>query len=109
MASPPTAEAYYRSLTQWRAPALALREICLDAGLTETLKWSSPCYATVAGGNVALLAIRKADCGLSFPRGALLADEAGLLSAPGPATRSARVARFTHVDAVWAAAKTIRT
>lgn len=44
---------------------------------------------------------------LSFFKGVLLKDEAGLLEPPGPNSRSARVARFTSVDEIEAVRETL--
>ena len=92
---------------RWTEPLKALRELLLRAGLTEEMKWGSPCY-TLEGENVAMLASLEEHCGLSFFEGALLADERGLLERPGPNTRAARVLRFTSADQVRAQREAIR-
>lgn len=95
----PKVDAYFARLGQWKAEILALRAILLDCPVQETFKWRSPCY-TAAGGNVATLWAMKAFCGLSFFKGVLLRDEAGILIAPGDNSRSVRVARITSVEEV---------
>jgi uncharacterized protein YdeI (YjbR/CyaY-like superfamily) len=80
----------------WDAELAKLREIVLDCGLTEELKWSHPVY-TFQKNNVILLGAFKEYCVLNFLKGALLKDAAGILSKPGENTQSARVIRFTDV------------
>jgi uncharacterized protein YdeI (YjbR/CyaY-like superfamily) len=75
-------------------PALAqLRQLALAVGLTEEMKWGSPCY-TVDGKNVAMLVSLMDCCALSFFQGAALADDAGLLERPGPNSRIGRMLKF---------------
>ena len=65
----------------------------LEAGLTETVKWGSPCY-TAYGTNVVMLAAFKDRCALSFLEGAALADPDAVLEAPGAASRFVRYVAF---------------
>lgn len=80
----------------WREELQHLRMIVLDSGFTEEVKWGVPCY-THEGKNVVMVSAFKDYCTVSFLKGALLADPAGLLEAPGPNTRAARVLRYTSV------------
>ena len=83
-----------------RAATLTALRRLLEAGeLTEAFKWRAPCY-TFGGKNVAMLASFKDNCALSFFKGALLPDPAGLLELPGPNSRSARLVRFTEPERV---------
>ena len=91
----------------WTAELDALRAIALDCGLSETVKWRQPCF-TADGRNIVILGIRKDHCVLSFFRGALLSDPAGLLQDAGPNTRSAKVLTFTSTDEIAAQAPAIR-
>lgn len=77
----------------WTAPLTALRALLRASGLTEALKWGSPCY-TLDGKNVAMLAAFRAHCALSFFKGAALEDPEGLLEPAGPNSRHARLLRF---------------
>ena len=71
-----------------------LRQILLDCGLQEELKWSVPCY-THQQKNVVILAAFKNYFSLSFFKGALLQDPNKLLQAPGEHTQVNRLLKFT--------------
>ncbi len=90
------AEAYFRDAKKWSEELAALREIALDGGLKEELKWGSPCYTTRTK-NIALIGALKDCCTISFLKGALLTDPNGILAKPGENTRAVRVIRFTGV------------
>lgn len=92
----PKIEAFFADARSWREELGAMRAILLDTPLTEEFKWRSPCY-TFQGTNVAMVFGLKDNCGLSFFKGVLLTDTAGLLTAPGENSRSGRVARFTDL------------
>lgn len=85
----------------------ALRELVLETELTEELKWYQPCY-TYEGKNIVIIGKLKDCCVLSFFKGALLADNRGILEAPGPNTQSGRVIRIRSVDDVKRLAPSIR-
>jgi uncharacterized protein YdeI (YjbR/CyaY-like superfamily) len=77
------------------APGLAeLRQICLSAGLQETVKWGHPCYMH-AGRNVAIIGAFRGDFRLTFFDAALLKDPERVLEKQGPNTRHADCLRFT--------------
>ena len=42
----------------WTEALVALRQVVLEAGLEETMKWGSPCY-TLGGKNVAMVVAQK--------------------------------------------------
>jgi uncharacterized protein YdeI (YjbR/CyaY-like superfamily) len=96
-----TVEDWYRDGRAWREEVSALRGIVLAAGLRETLKWGQPTY-TDAGRNIALIAVQKAGAIVSFLKGALLDDPAGLLVVPGENSRHTRYLRFTSLDEIAA-------
>ena len=100
-------DAFFAEQERWGQELLALRRILLGCGLTETFKWSSPCY-TIDGGNVALLWGFKDSATLGFFKGVLLDDREGLLVAPGENSRSSRVLRFTELDEIIAREQLIR-
>ncbi|MEZ4905134.1 MAG: YdeI/OmpD-associated family protein [Spirosomataceae bacterium] len=83
----------------WHNELKLLRNIVLDCGLTEELKWGVPCY-TFQKTNVILLGAFKESCTLSFLKGTLLQDEHGILSKPGENSQSARLIRFTHAKEI---------
>lgn len=79
---------------QWSAGLAALRQICLDAGLLECVKWGHPCYMH-AGRNVVILGALRGDYRISFFHAALMQDPRGVLEKQGPNTRHADMIRFT--------------
>lgn len=103
----PKVEAFFAKARIWRAELAALRAILRDTPLTEEFKWRSPCY-TFQGANIATVFGFKDACALSFFKGVLLKDPAGLLTAPGENSRSARVARFTELQDIAAAAPALK-
>ena len=83
----------------WEHELVQLRRIILECGLTEDVKWSVPCY-TWEGNNILILSAFVDNCTISFFKGALLQDEAGILEKPGPNTQAARVIRFTDIGRI---------
>lgn len=82
------------STRAWEAGLSTLREICLDAGLTETVKWGHPCYMH-AGRNIAVIGAHRGDFRISFFNAALMKDPKGVLEKQGPNTKHADMFRFT--------------
>lgn len=87
------------STRRWIEGLLAVRRVCLDLGLQETVKWGNPCFVH-ADRNVAMLGALRGDFRLSFFHAALLKDPEGVLERAGPNTRQASVIRFTRDDDV---------
>lgn len=83
----------------WPHELVLLREIVLECGLNEELKWGAPCY-TFQEKNVAMIAAFKDHCVLSFFKGVLLNDPDHLLEKPGQNTQSARIIKFTSADQI---------
>ena len=114
-------EAYYRSgcgrcprfdtpdcsASLWNGALRALRALCLEAGLEETLKWSNPCYMH-AGRNVAILGAVRAGARLSFFEAGLMKDPAKLLRRPGPNSKEPSMMLFTTVASVLEQAEHLR-
>lgn len=100
-------DVYYGGQTAWAEEQRALRAILLTTPLVEAFKWRSPVY-TWEGANVAIVWAFRDRCGLGFFKGVLLKDPAGILTAPGENSRSARKAAFTDLAAIEAAARTLR-
>ena len=73
-----TVDGYLESSGDWRPLLEDLRELLVDCGLEETVKWGMPCY-THRGKNVIGLAAFQKHCGLWFHQGASLSDPEGLL------------------------------
>ncbi len=86
---------------RWTEALKLLRELVSESGLTEEMKWGSPCY-TLNGKNVVAIASLNDFCALSFFKGAILKDELGVLEAPGPNSRHVRYLKFTSAEDVEA-------
>lgn len=99
-------DAFLERQDRWRAAFEGLREILLESGLTEELKWGHPCY-TLDGKNVALIHGFKEYCAILFHKGALLKDPKGILIQQTANVQAARQARFTSVREVEKLAKTL--
>ncbi|WP_295122062.1 YdeI family protein [uncultured Chitinophaga sp.] len=95
----PEVDNYFDKLDKWGKELEKLRTILLDCGLTEDLKWGSPCYS-YEGSNVSIIGGLRDYCVLSFFKGVLLHDEHNLLEKPGDNTRSARVIPITSVKQI---------
>ena len=91
----------------WNGGIVALRRLCLEAGLVETAKWGHPCYMH-AGRNVALIGALRGDFRLGFFEAALMTDPEGVMERQAPNTRHPDVIRFTDVGRVEALAPVIR-
>lgn len=81
---------------KWKDELVLLRELVLDCGLNEEVKWGVACY-TYGKSNVLLLSAFKEFCVLSFFKGALLKDEMGILAKPGKNSQATRLLKFTDV------------
>ena len=84
------------STIKWHDELSTLRSVILDCGLTEELKWGTPCY-TWQDTNIVIIGGLKECCVLSFFKGALLSDSDGILAKPGENTQYGRLIRFTNV------------
>ncbi|MDB6182460.1 YdeI/OmpD-associated family protein [Paracoccus fistulariae] len=84
-----------------------LREICLSAGLEETVKWGQPCYMH-AGRNIAIMGAYQNKFVFGFFNAALMKDPDGVLERPGPNTQHANTISFTDIRQVAAMKDTIR-
>lgn len=103
-----TVDDYFDNTTPWRSEALRLREIMLDAGLDEAIKWGKPCF-NHGGKNVAIIQEMNDFVALLFMKGVLIDDPNGRLSAPGENSQTARRACFTSVEEVNALESEIRS
>jgi uncharacterized protein YdeI (YjbR/CyaY-like superfamily) len=104
----PKVDAFLKREEKWRAEFEKLREILLDSGLTEDLKWGQPCYA-LDGKNVALIHGFKEYCAILFHKGALLKDPKRVLIQQTKNVQSARQIRFTSVQEILQLDKTLRS
>ena len=81
------------SAWKWRGGLDDIRQICLDLGLVETVKWGHPCYMH-AGRNIAVLGAFRADYRINFFNPSLMKDPEGILEKSGPNTRQPGIIRF---------------
>jgi|LauGreDrversion4_2_1035121.scaffolds.fasta_scaffold73757_3 uncharacterized protein YdeI (YjbR/CyaY-like superfamily) len=91
----------------WNNELVLLRTIILDCGLTEEVKWGSPCY-TYNNKNVLMLAALKSYCAISFFKGVLLNDSKNILDKPGENSQHGRLIKFTKDSDLAAMEKTIK-
>ena len=87
---------FFSKDTKWQKEYDKLREIILDCGLIEELKWGCPCYM-FSKTNIVLIHGFKEYCALLFFKGALLNDPNGILIQQTENVQAARQIRFTHV------------
>jgi uncharacterized protein YdeI (YjbR/CyaY-like superfamily) len=92
----PKVDAFISRASNWREEFEKLRNIILDCGLTEELKWGVPCY-TFEKSNIVLIHGFKEYCAILFVKGALLQDARGILITQTENVQSARQVRFTNV------------
>lgn len=95
----PLVDAFLAGVDRWRPELEALREMALDCGLTEELKWGQPCYL-FQSSNIAILGGFKEYVALSFFKGALLKDPLGILVQQTQNVQAGRQLRFTSTGTV---------
>jgi uncharacterized protein YdeI (YjbR/CyaY-like superfamily) len=95
----PKVQWFFDKETAWQACYALLRELALESGLAEELKWGHPCY-TLNGKNVFLMHGFNNYCALLFHKGALLKDDEGLLVQQTKDVQSARQLRFTGLKEI---------
>jgi len=92
----PKVDFYFTKAKTWQAEFEKLRNVILDCGLTEELKWGCPCY-TFEKRNIVLIHGFKEYCAVLFFKGALLNDAKGILIQQTENVQAARQIRFTNV------------
>lgn len=95
----PKVNFYFEKAGKWKAEVEKLRNLVLETGLTEDLKWGCPCYM-LGKANVVLIHDFKEYCALLFFKGALLQNEDGLLIQQTENVQSARQMRFVNFQEV---------
>ncbi|ASV30220.1 DUF1801 domain-containing protein [Maribacter cobaltidurans] len=90
---------YISKQKSWSREITHIRNLLLDCGLEETLKWRQPCY-TFKGKNILIIGSFKDFCCLSFFKGVLLKDAEGILKQQGENTQSARIVPFTNMSEI---------
>jgi uncharacterized protein YdeI (YjbR/CyaY-like superfamily) len=96
------------STRRWIGGLLALRKLCIDLKLVETVKWGHPCYMH-KDRNIAIFGAFRDDFRISFFNAALMHDPEGVLERQGPNTRHPDMIRFTDNSQVAAMEGTIRS
>lgn len=91
----PKVDWFFTKPTKWQEEYEKLRNIVLDCGLTEELKWGNPCYTTSEGKNIVLIHGFKDYCAYLFFKGALLKDAKGILIQQTKNVQAGRQIRFT--------------
>lgn len=94
-----TIDEYILNSGKWEDSLILLREIVLDSGLVETVKWGMPVY-TLGGKNVVGVVAFKSYAGLWFYQGVFLKDERKLLYAADEGTGAVRQWRFKNADEI---------
>lgn len=87
--------------TKWKKEYAHLRNLVLDSGLTEELKWGVPCY-TYRSKNVVLIHGFKNYCALLFHKGVLLKDYGEKLIQQTENVQAARQLRFENLNEIEA-------
>lgn len=95
----PKVDIFLRKADKWQKEIELLREIVIDCGLTEELKWGKPCY-TFQNKNIVIIQGFKEYCALLFFKGALLDDLNNILIRTGINTEIGRQIRFTDIHEI---------
>lgn len=96
------------STRKWTGGLLALRKLCIDLKLVETVKWAHPCYMH-KDRNIAIIGALRSDFRLIFFNAALMKDSEGVLERQGPNTRHPDMIRFMDNSQVAAMEGIIRS
>lgn len=82
----------------WVEELETLREIVLETGLKEEIKWGVPVY-TLNGKNIVTVNALKESANIGFYKGAIMSDRHQILSQQGN-IQSARIVRFTNPEEI---------
>ncbi|GGC77154.1 hypothetical protein GCM10007216_04580 [Thalassobacillus devorans] len=92
-------DGFLKKAKQWKEEFETLRNIVLDCGVDEDIKWMHPCYMH-EGKNIVLIHGFKEYCALLFHKGALLKDPHKVLIQQTENVQAARQIRFTNVQEI---------
>lgn len=81
-------------VNKWQIELETLRQIVLESGLTEELKWGVPVY-THMGKNILTVSALKDACIIGFFKGVLIKDTQNMLIKQGENSQSSRIVKFT--------------
>lgn len=93
-------------VNKWRNELEVLRQIAIESGLKEEIKWSLPVY-TLKGKNVISVNALKESANITFFKGALLKDPSSILQQQGK-IQAGRIAKFTDVKQITSLRKTLK-
>ncbi|TRZ73477.1 MAG: hypothetical protein D4Q78_01390 [Streptomycetaceae bacterium] len=99
---------FMKTAKSWQEEFALLRQLAIESGLTEDLKWGHPCY-TLENGNVFLIHGFKNYCAIAFFKGALMKDLQGILIQQTENVQSGRQIRFTSLAEIKKMKKTIKS
>lgn len=85
-------------VNNWRKELELLRQIVLETGLTEEIKWGVPVY-TDNGKNIVTVNALKKSANIGFFKGVLLSDTYKILQQQGK-LQSDRLVKFTSVEEI---------
>ncbi|WP_319501419.1 DUF1801 domain-containing protein [uncultured Draconibacterium sp.] len=85
-------------VNDWREELELLRQIVLESGLREEIKWGVPVYAH-NGKNIVMVNALKNSANIVFFKGVLLADEHKILQQQGN-VQSSRLVKFTNTKEI---------
>jgi len=95
----PKVDFYFSKESKWQEAIELLRNIALECGLNEELKWGCPCYS-LNNKNIVLIHVFKEYCAFLFFKGALLKDTHGILIQQSENVQAARQIRFTSKEEI---------
>ena len=90
----------------WRTELEVLRQIVLETGLKEEMKWGVPVY-TQNGKNIVTVNALKESANIGFYKGVLLTDKHKILQQQGN-LQSDRIIRFTNINDIIKLRDTLR-
>ncbi|MCC5929120.1 MAG: DUF1801 domain-containing protein [Cyclobacteriaceae bacterium] len=82
----------------WTEELETLRQLVLETGLTEEIKWGVPVY-TQNGRNIVTINALKESANIGFYKGAIMTDKHQILTQQGN-IQSARIIKFTRADEI---------
>lgn len=103
----PKVDFYFNKPSKWQDSYKRLRELTLECGLIEELKWGVPCY-TFNDNNIVLIHGFKDYCAVLFHKGVLLQDAEVLLIQQTENVQSGRQMRFTALNEISKLEKQIK-
>lgn len=95
----PAITTYIESAKQWQDELKTLREILLNCGLDEEIKWGKPAYLH-NGKIIVVMQAFKSYFALLFYNGHLLKDDETVLQLTGPNTKKGRQIRFENAEQI---------